>query len=114
MSVVQLPYGLRQFHLKVIDDTILMFRLKTIYKLIKVQSYEDAKYRIIDLIDCLTKTDVIDISRDTINMVIPALMLMKVELAMNRYNNAHGILRDLQMIFLTMFKESDQESQLYW
>ena len=106
-AMMPIPYGTRLIKLAIVNDTVVTMRLKTIYKRLKSESYHQVKIHIINLLDVLLKTPVIDIQRDMYNKVIDSLMHMKIDLAMKRYVSVHNSLRDLQISYLIRYKEFD-------
>ena len=100
--------------LAVIDDILVSIRLRTIYRSLEVQDYDKTRVHIINLIDVMRKTQLIDMSRDMYNRVLDSMMHMRIDLAMKRYSKVHNDLRDLQIAYLTRFSNSDEEYKLYW
>jgi hypothetical protein len=110
----RIPYGMQITKFAVVDDTIINFRLRTIYRLLKDESYDRVKLMIINLVDIMRKTPEVRINKDRYNQVLTALMRMRILVGLKHYTDVHNLLRDTQIASITQYKSSAKEYTLYF
>lgn len=110
----RVPYGMQMTKFAVVDDTIVNFRIRTIYRLLKDESYDRVKLMIINLVDLLRKTPEVQIDKDRYNQVLTALMRMRILVGLKRYTDVHNLLRDIQISHIVQHKVPANEYTLYF